>query len=125
MNTEFYWVAVAVIAVMSAARITRLATVDKFPPAAWVRNTYADWTENPKHPRRLAWQLLLFCGYCFGFWAMLPIVVWGYLAGVFVDPMGSPEHPLAFTLWWMCNATLGGSYLAAIVMAHDGDMGDN
>ena len=71
--SEFEWVAVAIVSVVSAARITRLVTVDDLPPVAWVRNKYAQWTGDSD------WGLLLFCGYCFGVWAAFGVVLWGWL----------------------------------------------
>jgi hypothetical protein len=109
VSNEFHWIAVAAVTVLSAARLTRLATVDKFPPSVWVRDKYADFTD--KTPRRIGWQLLLYCGYCFSFWATLLVVLAGWL---------SEWHEA----WWVVNCIFGGSYLAAIVMAHDGDDGD-
>lgn len=109
MSSEFYWVAVALVTVTSAARLTRLATVDKFPPVVWVRDRYAALTDRP---RLVGWQLLMFCGYCFSFWVTLGVGLWGWLA----------EWNEA---WWLANGVLGGSYLAAILMAHDGDINDD
>lgn len=117
---EFYWIAVAVVTIVSAARLTRLATVDKFPPAKWVRDHFAEWTD--KTPRRLQWQLLLFCGYCFSPWATALVVGWGYLAGVYDGAFdGSPAEKV----WWLLYGILGASYAAAYVMAYDGDDGDD
>lgn len=115
MITEFYWLAVALTTVVSASRLTRLATVDKFPPVRWARDKYADATDGT------GWQLLLFCGYCFSFWATALVVLWGCLSGVYdVSGNGTPA-----TVWWIVNGILAASYLAAILMAHDGDDGDD
>lgn len=104
--SEFEWVAVALVVVLSSARLTRLLTVDKFPPTRWLRDTYANITDGS------GWQLLFFCGYCMSFWMTVLVLGTGY---------ASDWH----TYWWLVNGTLGGSYLAAIVMAHDGDDGDD
>lgn len=113
---EFYWIAVAVVAILSASRITRLAVADKFPPAAWLRNKYGDATDGTD------WQWLMFCGYCFSFWAMALVVLWGDLAGVFDGRSAwGTDGSLAQPIWWLVNGTLGGSYLAAVFMANDGD----
>jgi len=103
--TTFQWVAVAVVAVLSSARLTRLLTVDKFPPIKWLRNKYEDATDGSD------WQLLTLCGYCMAVWTTPLVVGAGYL---------SDWH----TAWWLVNGTLGASYLSAIVMAYDGDPGD-
>lgn len=101
----FYWVMIAAVTITSASRLTRLLTFDKFPPVQWLRFKYADLTDGS------GWQLLAFCGYCASFWATAAVVAWGYL--VEFD-----------TAWWLVNGTLGGSYLAAILMAFDGDGDD-
>lgn len=102
VESALMWIAIAVVTVMSAARITRLVTFDAFPPAAWVRAKFDDLTEEND------WSLLVHCGYCFSFWATLAVALWGYFSG---------WH----TAWWLTNSILGGSYLAAIVMAADKD----
>lgn len=119
MSDEFYWVAVAVVTVLSASRITRLFVADKFPPTMWLRNTYGEFTDRSDSRRQ--WQLLLFCGYCFGFWATGLVVTLGLLAEVYAPPVSKGYDDIGFTAWWLANAILGGSYLAAMVMAHDGD----
>lgn len=102
VEAALLWVAIAFVTVMSAARVTRLITYDAFPPSAWLRAKYDDLTNENE------WSLLVHCGYCFSFWATLAIAVWGYFSG---------WH----TAWWLTNSILGGSYLAAIVMAADKD----
>lgn len=104
--TDFEWVAVALVAITSAARITRLVTHDAFPPAVWVRMKWDDLTTSKGKPS--GWNLLLHCAYCFSFWATVAVVAWGYLSDF-------------DTAWWIVNSIFGGSYLAAIVMVHDGD----
>lgn len=112
MSIEFYWVAVALVTIVSASRLTRLATFDSFPPVKWMRDKYADATDGG------GWQLLAFCPYCAGFWITGLVVLWGYLSGVYVD---RPVHDTAYSVWWAVNAVLAASYLAAILMVHDGD----
>ena len=99
---EFYWIAIAVIAVFSSARFTRLLTFDKFPPIASVRNWYADRTDGSD------WQVLAFCGYCMSVWVTTAVVLWGYYAD-----WNTP--------WLLVNGISAASYGAAIVMANDGD----
>lgn len=115
MRPEFYWLAVAFTTVVSAARFTRLATVDKFPPVKWLREKHQDWTDGSD------WQWLTLCGYCFSFWATAFVVVWGWLSGVY-DVSG---NGLAFTIWWAFNGTFAASYLAAVFMANDGADGED
>lgn len=104
--SEFDWIAVAVVVVTASARLTRLATVDKFPPVRWLREKYEDATDGTD------WQRLTLCGYCFSFWATLAVVLSGWL---------SDWH----TAWWVVAGSLGASYLAAILMASDGDEEDD
>lgn len=116
MSTEFYWAAVALTTIVSASRLTRLATWDEFPPVKWLRNKYAAVTDGSD------WQVLAFCGYCASFWITAFVVGWGWLAGVYTD---SPETSVSGNVWWIINGVLATSYLAAILMAHDGDDGDD
>lgn len=118
---EFYWIAVAVVTVVSSSRITRLLTWDKFPPVLHVRDVYAEWTD--KTDRRREWQVLAFCGYCMSFWVTAFVVLWGLLSGVFDDT--ARGSALATDIWWYSNGILAASYLAALFMAHDGDDGDD
>lgn len=119
MSTEPYWVAVAIVTIVSAARLTRLATVDKFPPVKAVREWYEDKTDGSD------WQWLTLCGYCFSFWATLVIVAWGLLAGVYSAETIRDYDNISFAAWWVFNATFAASYLAAIVMANDGSTGED
>ena len=118
MSTEFYWVAVVATTIISAARVTRLATVDKFPPAVWVREKWASLTVDS------GWIWLFYCGYCFSFWATLGVILWGLLAGVYDAPANGYDD-IAFTAWWIVNGIFAASYLAAVFMAHDGDLNDD
>jgi hypothetical protein len=106
---------------VSTSRLTRLATVDKFPPVKWLREKYSDWTDATD------WWWLMNCGYCFSFWAAVFVVGWGLLAGVYETPV-SGNHVFdggAAGWWWVVNSLLAISYLAAILMAHDADEGDD
>lgn len=103
--TTFEWVAVAVVAVTSAARITRLMIWDVYPPVAWLR---AQWTM--RAPAK--WEPLLKCGYCFAPYPTLAIVLWGY----FTDWQ---------TAWWIVNGTLGAAYAAAIMVTFDGEIAED
>lgn len=106
MSTEFYWIAVAVITIMSAARITRLLTFDKFPPIKFFRDKYEDATDGSN------WQLIAYCAYCMSPWVTLLIVGWGYL--VDFD-----------TAWFLVNGIFAASYSAAIIVALDKGEGDS
>ena len=100
--TDFEWVAAAIVAVISSARITRLVTWDHYPPSVWLRTKWDTLTNDGP------WSLLAHCGYCFGLWAAAFVVGWGYLSNF-------------HWTWWLFNGWLAVGYLAAIVMAFDGD----
>lgn len=102
--SDFQWIAVAVVATLSASRITRLITWDSFPPSVWVRMKWDTITKDG------SWSILAHCGYCFSVWAAFGVVLWGYWSDW-------------NAFWWIVNGALAGSYLAAIVMANDGDEG--
>lgn len=119
MSSNLYWITVGLITVISASRITRLATVDKFPPAVWVREKWAMLTADT------GWIWLFYCGYCFSFWATLGVVTWGLLAGVYAVPTGDGYSNVPFTLWWIFNGVMAAAYLAAVFMSYDGDMNDD
>jgi hypothetical protein len=107
VSTEFVWLAIALVTIGAAARVTRLVTFDVFPPTRWARTAWGDLMD--EHDITRPWAVLPFCQWCFSFWATLPIVLWGYFTD-FHDP------------WWIVNGALAGSYLAAIFMSNDGDV---
>jgi hypothetical protein len=98
----FHWIAVAIVTVLASARLTRLSVYDDFPPVKWLRGKYLDATDGSD------WSLLALCGYCFSFWATLTVVLSGYFSDYHVA-------------WWLVCASLAASYLAAMVVANDGD----
>ena len=104
--TDFEWIAVAVVTVLSAARLTRLATFDAFPPVEWLRDKYADATDGTK------WQILAYCPWCASFWITAAVVLSGYFS----------EFHL---IWWLVNTIFAASYVAAMVMVRDGDEADD
>lgn len=106
MSPEFYWLAVALVTIVSSARLTRVVTFDVFPPARWLRNTWGDIMD--RHSLTRGYVVLLFCQWCFSFWATLAVVLWGYLSDF-------------DEIWWIANGSLAASYLAAIFMTNDGD----
>lgn len=114
MSVEYYWAAVAAVAIMSGARLSRLLTFDSFPPIKWVRDKYEDATDGSD------WQMLTMCGYCISFWLVGALVGWAWLVGV-LDGVPTAAMSDAEQLWWIVNGALGGSYLSAIVMKFDGD----
>jgi hypothetical protein len=109
---EFYLIAVAVVTIVSAARITRLAVYDEFPPVEWLRARYTVRTEGT------GWELLAKCGFCMSFWVTAAVIAWGLLAHVYGHP---PNHSTATQVWWIANGIFAASYLSAMTIARDGD----
>lgn len=103
--SAFAWVCAAIITVLSAARLIRLAIWDKYPPMIWIRVRWAVLTkEGP-------WEELLKCGYCFAIYPTTAIVLWGYLT----DWQSA---------WWITNGILAAAYLAPMVVTFDGELVD-
>lgn len=119
LSTSVYWVAVSLVVVLSSARLTRLATFDVFPPIKWVRDKYEKLTAGSD------WQMLALCGYCASFWVTLVVVLWARQAGVLEQTpttQGVWDGSMSGeSVWWLVNGVFAASYLAAIVMANDGD----
>jgi hypothetical protein len=105
--TDFEWVAAFVFASLSSARLTRLVVWDSYPPVARLRAWWDSKTEDSE------WNLLLHCGYCFGAWASLAIFGW------FTIDLVLDGH--VHWSWWAFNGWLSVAYLAAIIMAYDGE----
>lgn len=100
--TDLHYFAAAVLATVSAARITRLITWDSFPPMIAIRNLWNRLTENS------GWNILFHCPWCMSFWVTLGVLGAGW---------GSDWHPI----WWFVNAAFALSYLAAMIVVRDGD----
>lgn len=98
---DLRWVAIALVGVFSAARISRLVTIDSFPPSVWLRIKWRSITDDG------SWSTLVDCGWCFTVWSWAFVLGWGLIW----------DWP---TAWWIFNSLLAGAYLAAMVQAHDG-----
>lgn len=96
------YVLAAVVGTLSAARMTRLVTWDKFPPSIWVRMLWDRLTNDGP------WSLLFHCPWCLSFWITGAVVLWGYSTGF--DKW-----------WWIINSIFGLSYVAAMIVVRDGD----
>lgn len=118
MSPEFYWVAVVATTIISTSRLTRLVTVDKFPPVKAIREWYENKTDGSD------WQWLTLCGYCFSFWAALGVVISGLLCGVY-DSAPRGYDDVSFTSWWIFNGIFAAAYLAGVFMAYDGTHGED
>lgn len=124
MSTEFYWIAVAVVTVLSAGRLTRLAVADDFPPVKFFRDIAYDWLD--KGPKRRQWQIITWCAYCAGFWLTAPIVAWGYLSGAFTPDLSADaiDFESYWALpWWIFNGVLAASYLVSLIVVLDKEEG--
>lgn len=99
------WIAIGVVGILSAARISRLVTVDDWPPTVWLRIKWDTLTRDG------AWSNLVHCPYCFAPYSWAFVLAWGIIF----------DWP---TLWWIFNSWLAGAYVAAIVQANDGPRDD-
>lgn len=112
MSSEFYWVAVIATTIISAARLTRLAVIDKFPPIKWLRDKYEERADGT------GWDILTMCGYCMAPYMSALVILTGLFAGVYHS---RSTLDVWQGMWWGFNGTFAVAYLAAIIMAHDGD----
>lgn len=100
--SDLHLVAFFLLAALAGARLTRLVVFDSYPPSVWLRVKWDDWTEDSQ------WNPLLKCGYCLSPWLVLALGLVGWFSG--------PHW-----LWWAFTAWMAASYIAAIVVAYDGD----
>lgn len=102
MNEAFAVFATVVVGVLSVARLTRLLTVDTYPPVAWVRAQWGRITNDGP------WYDLVTCPYCAAPYFTALVLAWGLLSDF-------------NTVWWVFNGWLAGAYVAAIIVARDSD----
>lgn len=100
--TDFEKVAAFVLLFLGTARMVRLISFDSYPPSAWVRIKWDNLTGDS------GWNPLLHCAYCLAPYLLAVNMAWAY----FSDFHWS---------WWAANIWLGGSYLASMTVAYDGD----
>lgn len=115
MSIYLEYATATVVGLLSIARLTRLVTQDTFPPVAWLR---AKWDQlNEKTVKHQygginvvpgGWTDMLHCAYCFSTWATIPVLGWAILSDL------SPA-------WWIINGWLAAAYVAAMIVARDGD----
>ena len=93
------------VAVVGAARLTRIVTHDSWPPAAAVR---AWWTRlfTREDGALSDWHLLAVCHWCFGPWAF---------AFALATAWATSLHPV----WWVFWGWLAGSYLVSMIVERD------
>lgn len=101
------WIGIALVSILSTARVIRFLIWDTFPPMMWVRVRFYLLTE--KNGKEGPWYKLLKCGYCNGPYVATGIVLWGY----FTDWQ---------VAWWLANSIAAVSYLAAVFVTFDGEI---
>jgi hypothetical protein len=104
-HSTFVWIAAFVLAVGGTARLTRLVTVDHYPPAAAIRRWWEGVTKFGP------WSILATCFYCAAPYLAALNLAWAYIWDL-------------QTAWWLVNGWLALSYAASIVVRFDGDDGD-
>lgn len=97
-----------VIAVIGAARLTRLVTHDSFPPIVWLRMKYEDHVPED-------WGTLVHCPWCMGPWMML-IAMLLFLPTVLV--------PWFAFVWWFFYGWMALSYLVSQYVHFDEGSGE-
>jgi hypothetical protein len=92
------WLPLAlIVAVIGAARLTRLITHDSFPPIARLRAWYEDRVPED-------WGMLVHCHWCMGPWMTLIAI------GTFLLTFTWP--PIAW-VWWLFYGWMALSYLVS------------
>lgn len=109
MTITLELVAAALVAAFSAARMTRLAVHDTFPPAAAVRNWYLDKAGVSE------WRWLFLCHWCMSAWPSLLVLVTAVLTW---------GHDGWDTAWWLVNGWFALMYVAGIIVERDGAPAD-
>lgn len=107
----FTIVVAAIVATLSAARITRLFTQDVYPPVARLRAWWEDRVERSRFDDE--WATLATCPYCAGFW------VSGLVAGTAWLSVWLTGD-IHWT-WWVVNSVFALAYAAAMVVVRDGE----
>lgn len=106
-----WWAAVlaGIVAIVGAARLTRILTHDDFPLSIKVRM----WWDRVTHDG--AWAKLVHCPWCAGPWIFLAALV------SFLVSFVSPTLGWA---WWLFWGWLAGSYLVSQYVYFDEGRGD-
>lgn len=93
------------VAVFGVGRLSRVATYDAFPPAAWARERWRKLVRRGKDEYS-PWEKLADCQWCFTPWLWAICLAWA----LFSDLHWS---------WWIFWGCLGGAYLSSIVIGRD------
>lgn len=105
------YIAAVVVGVLSIARLTRLLTQDSWPPVLYVRQWWDKVTtvkDGPGKGAQGAWYDIVSCPYCAAPWLTIPIFAWALLSDLHWS-------------WWIFNGWLAVAYIAAMIVAKDGE----
>lgn len=95
------WFFIAVVTVVSSARVARLVGFDVWPPSKWLRRQW------DKATGASDWNDLVRCPFCIAPWFTLAVLGWGYFT----------DWNLA---WWLFNGWMAASYAASYILIYDG-----
>lgn len=93
-----------VVALIGSARLTRILTYDDFPPAVWLRITWAKVTKDG------SWAKLAQCYWCAGPWVTLFAIVTFLLTF---------EASWVAWTWWLLYTWMSLSYLVSMWVDRD------
>lgn len=107
----WWWIAAALVAILGAARLTRLVTHDDFPPMVairiwWTRINLQRTSDGARTTLEGPWTRLVTCHWCFGPWAFALAIGTAWLTGLHWG-------------WWLFWGWLAGSYLTSMVVERD------
>jgi hypothetical protein len=98
--STFQILVIAALGTVATARLTRLLVADSFPPSAWVRARWVDWTNDGK------WAPLVSCHWCASPYFAAVVFGSGYLL----------DWP---TWWYVVTCWLSASYAAGFIVERD------
>lgn len=104
--TVGWWVAAVLIAIVGAARLTRLVVHDDFPPMVTIRAWWLRVTWDEKKNDVGSWSKLATCHWCFGPWALALPIATAWISGL-------------AAWWWLFWGWLAASYLVSILVERD------
>lgn len=96
-----------IVGVLSIARLTRLVTIDSWPPMVWLRTWWDMKTDyDPDSPDEMSWGKLVHCPWCASPWLAIPIMAWGFFSDLHWS-------------WWAFNGWLATAYVTAWITTRD------
>lgn len=107
MDVNVETVFAIIVGVLSIARLTRLLTLDTYPPVVWLRTWWDVKTDyDPDSPNEMSWGELFHCPWCMAPWVTIPVAAWGYYSDL-------------NWAWWAFNGWLAAAYAAAWITTRD------